>query len=132
MNKSVAVPYVITTIDSNDIIGYYTLSSMSIAATGMPEEAVRRLPRYPILPSILIGRLARNINQKGNRIGEFLLIDALKRSLEISTQLGSVAVVVDAISEKAVVFYRGYGFTQFKDNNRRLFLTMATIQELNL
>lgn len=58
-------------------------------------------------------------------------MDALKRSLDISNQLGSVAVIVDAKNEKAVAFYKGYGFIEFPDNNRRLFLSMGTIKKLN-
>ncbi len=132
MKKNVAVSYVLTENDLFNVSGYYTLSSIGIMAGDLPEEIVRKLPRYPNLPGILIGRLARDKKCRGNNIGQLLLVDALKRSLDISTQLGCVAVVVDAKNDKAVTFYKSYGFIPFIDNNRRLFLPMGTIKKLDL
>lgn len=129
MKKNVAVTYVLTADDSEQILGYYTLSSIGIVTGELPEDIVKKLPRYPVLPGILIGRLARD--KKFNGIDFYLLMDALKRSLDISNQLGSVAVIVDAQNEKAVEFYRRYGFIEFPENNRRLFLSMGTIKQLD-
>ncbi len=132
MKKNVAVSYVLTAHGSNHILGYYTLSSIGIMAGELPADIIRKLPRYPILPGILIGRLARDKESYGKEIGHHLLVDALKRSLGVSTQLGSVAVIVDAKNEKAVMFYKNFGFFEFPDNNRRLFLPMGTIKKLGL
>ena len=132
MKKNVAVSYVLTTNDANYILGYYTLSSIGIIADELPEDLIKKLPRYPILPGILVGRLARDEEARGKKIGHYLLIDALKRSLDISTQLGSVAVIVEAKNEKAILFYKNFGFFEFPDNGRRLFLPMNTIRKLGL
>jgi predicted GNAT family N-acyltransferase len=132
MKKNVAVSYVLTTDNSNSVLGYYTLSSIGIVAGELPEDIIRKLPRYPVLPGILVGRLARDIQFQGKEIGPYLLIDALKRSLYISTQLGSIAVIVDAKNQKAADFYKEFGFVEFPDNNRRLFLSMGTINKLGL
>lgn len=132
MKKNVAVSYILTIAESVRVMGYYTLSSIGIMAGELPEDIIKKLPRYPILPGILIGRLARDKEFQGKKIGDYLLIDALKRSLDISTQLGSVAVIVDAKNERAVTFYKSFGFLEFPDNNRRLFLSMGTIKKLGL
>lgn len=132
MKKNVTVSYVLTIDESNQVLGYYTLSSIGIMAGELPQDIINKLPRYPILPGILIGRLARDSNYRGKEIGLYLLIDALKRSLSISNQLGSVAVIVDAKNEKAKTFYKNFGFTEFPDNDRRLFLSMGTINKLDL
>jgi predicted GNAT family N-acyltransferase len=130
IKKNVAVSYILTTEESNCVLGYYTLSSIGIMAGELPQDIIKKLPRYPILPGILIGRLARDITCRGQEIGLYLLIDAIKRSLNISTQIGSVAVIVDAKNEKARAFYKGFGFTEFSDNNCRLFIPMGTIKKL--
>ena len=51
------------------------------------------------------------LHQKNN-LGEKLLLDALKRSVNNSRVIGSAAVIVTA-KEKAVAFYKRYGFNEF-------------------
>jgi len=132
IKKNVAVTYVLTPRDSELIMGYYTLSSIGIFPGELPEELVKRLPRYPVLPGVLLGRLARAKKFRGKDIGLYLLMDALKRSLAVANQIGIVAVIVDAKDEKAVAFYQDYGFMAFPDNDRRLFLPLSTIKKLDL
>jgi predicted GNAT family N-acyltransferase len=132
IKKNVAVTYVLTSEDSELVMGYYTLSSIGIFPGELPEELVRKLPRYPVLPGVLLGRLARDKRFRGKDIGLYLLMDALKRSLAVANQIGIVAVIVDAKDEKAVAFYNDYGFIAFPDNDRRLFLTLSTIRKLDL
>lgn len=132
MKKNVAVTYILTSENSEQALGYYTLSSIGISPGELPVDIVKKLPRYPILPGILIGRLARDKILHGKNLGLYLLVDALRRSVEISHQLGSVAVIVDAKDENATTFYKSYGFIEFPDNQRRLFLSMNTIRKLQL
>jgi hypothetical protein len=63
-------------------------------------------------------------------VGELLLVDALKRSLVMSRQIASAAVVVEAKDEKAHRFYRDFGFIPFPESHKRLFLPMATVERL--
>lgn len=132
VKKNVAVTYVLTTPTSEKILGYYTLSSIGIFPGELPDELIRRLPRYPVLPGILLGRLAVDDSCQGTGIGLYILIDALKRSLMVSNQIGIVAVVVDAKNEKAVAFYEHFGFIKLPENSHRLFLPISTIQKLGL
>jgi GNAT superfamily N-acetyltransferase len=103
MRNRVASVYIQRTPVSPTILGYYSISNLSIEAVDLPPEMVRRLPRYPILPATLIGRLAVDQTQRGKGLGGLLLFDALQRSLH--TGIASLAVVVDAIDDKAYSFY---------------------------
>lgn len=76
------------------------------------------------------GLAARTQHFRGNKIGAFLLLDALKRSLAVSQQIGMVAVIVDAKDEVAVDFYKHFGFISFPENNHRLFLPLSTIKPI--
>ena len=76
------------------------------------------------------GRLSVDHRYQGQGIGEFLLIDALRRAYFQSSQIAAVAVVVDAIDEKAWRFYRHFGFIPLPDRPDRLFLPMKTIAAL--
>ncbi|MCM5415810.1 GNAT family N-acetyltransferase, partial [Escherichia coli] len=44
--------------NDHHIIGYYTLSAASILLTDLPEHLRKKLPRYPTIPAIRMGRLA--------------------------------------------------------------------------
>ena len=112
------------------VLGYYTLSSYAIDPGELPAELARKSPRYPILPATLIGRLAVDTRYRGQGIGEELLLDALHRCFDNTSEVGSIAVVVDVENENALEFYRRYGFIQFPEHSRKLFLPMQTVRRL--
>jgi len=112
------------------VLGYYTLSSYVIEAGELPAEAAKKLPTYPKLPAVLIGRLARDLKYRGRGVGGMLLVDALKRSLGNTSTVGAIAVVVEAENEKARKFYLDFGFIQFPDHVNKLFMMMDTIKTL--
>ena len=111
------------------ILGYYTLSAYGIQLSALPEGISRRLPRYPLIPATLLGRLAVSSAHQGQKRGRFLLTDALHRSWRNTTQVASVGVVVDALDESARAFYLHHEFIPLLDHPNRLFLAMATIEK---
>ena len=132
IKKNVAVTHVLTDKNSQKILGFYSLSSIGIFPGELPNDVVRKLPRYPTLPGVLIGRLAVDEQYRGHGLGLYLLIDAFKRSLAVSVHIGIVAVIVDAKNENAISFYKQYGFIELPDNSHRLFLPLSTIKQLDL
>ena len=90
----------------------------------------RKLPSYPNVPVTLLGRLAVDQRHAGQDLGEFLLMDALHRSLTQSSQIAAVATVVDAIDDNAIRFYRHFNFMPFPELLNRLFLPMQTVAAL--
>lgn len=118
-------------VDDNDVvIGYYTLSANSVKRDDLHDDLLKKLPpSYQDLPVVLLGRLAIHKRLQGQRYGEFLLIDALKRCYEISKSLGTIAIIVDPIDEKAQNFYNRYGFILLP-TSKKMFLPMKTIKEL--
>jgi len=129
--RKAAAPFVLVT-GENRIAGYYTLSANIILAEDLPAETVKRLkwPRYPELPATLIGRLARDIAFRGQRIGELLLLDALKRAFGSIGTVASLAVIVDVKDENARRFYSKYGFLSFPEAQGRMYLPMQTVKRL--
>ena len=115
---------------TSTVIGYYTLSATSILLADLPNETARKLPKYPHMPATLFGRLAIDRRYQGRGYGEVLIIDALRRALQATTEVASYAVVVDAINERARSFYEQYEFRAFPDRKLRLFLSMKTITSL--
>jgi GNAT superfamily N-acetyltransferase len=128
--KKIAAPFVMADSKTLAVIGYYTLSATSILLADLPKETARRLPKYPLVPATLLGRLAIDSRYQGRGYGELLLIDVLRRALQATTEIASYAVVVDAINERARSFYEQYEFCIFPDQKLRLFLPLKTIADL--
>jgi predicted GNAT family N-acyltransferase len=127
--KRAAVCFVLTP-DGKTVGGYYTLSQYSVDLVKLPEEIAKRLPKYPEVPATLLGRLAISERFRGQKLGEFLLLDALYRCLQQSKQVASAAVVVDAKDEPAKRFYEHFEFLALPDIPNRLFLPINTIEDL--
>ncbi|WP_137929873.1 GNAT family N-acetyltransferase [Mesorhizobium comanense] len=125
--KNIAAPFVLV-MPNGSIAAYYTLSSTAVSVGEWPAQTVRKLPRYPLIPATLLGRLAVDRRQQGRGYGRYLLADALLRSL--SSEIASFAVIVDAKDENARRFYEREGFLPFPDRSMKLFRPMADIAEL--
>lgn len=125
--KRVATPFVAVEEGSTEIEGFYTLSMTSIDLGELPEAEARKLPKYPRIPTVLLGRLAVSSKAKGKGLGRFLLMDALARSLV--NEIAWVAVIVDAKDEAARDFYEHYGFTRFPEIPHRLFITRKIVEQ---
>jgi len=110
--------------------GFYTLSSSSITPEQLPPALAKKLPRYDHLPVTLLGRLAVDRLVRGKGLGQFLLSDALRRSLDGARVIGAMAVIVDAKDQQAEQFYQHFGFLSFQRTPRRLFLPMQQIAAL--
>lgn len=130
--RNLARVFVLVGEEPNNIAGFYSLTNTRIDIGELPEKHARKLPHGRIIPGALIGQLARSLDQKGQNIGEILLIDALKRIVAANKISAVYAVVVDAINEKAVAFYERYGFIIFPKIRHRLFLPIKTAEQLAL
>jgi ribosomal protein S18 acetylase RimI-like enzyme len=129
--RHVAATYVMTPRDEPQrITGFYTLSAASIELSDLPSELAKHLPRYPHVPAILLGRLARDLKFKGQGIGELLLADALGRSVRHAQEVAAAVVLVDALDERARQFYRSFGFQEIPRLAKRLFIPIKTIEKL--
>ena len=112
------------------VAGYYTLSSHSIPMDDLPFELAKGLPRgYKEVPTAMLGRLAISNEYKGQRLGKFLLLDALRRCADLSESIGTMAVIVDPIDELAANFYGVHGFINLPDSER-MFIPIKTIKTL--
>jgi ribosomal protein S18 acetylase RimI-like enzyme len=129
LKKRAAVPFVITP-NGATIAGYYTLSQYSVQLDEVPAEVAKKLPKYPMVPATLLGRLAVSRVFRGQGHGATLLMDALYRTLQHSREVASAGVIVDAKDAAALAFYKKYGFLELPRIERRLFLPMGTLEEL--
>lgn len=111
---------------SGTIAGYYTFSAASISAVDLPAEETRRIPRYPMLPAGLIGRLAVDTRFRGKHFGAALLADAAERAMRAEPAI--FALLGEAKDEAASAFYRAYGFQPLTNKPQTLFLSLGTVR----
>lgn len=107
------------------ILGYYSLSNSQIARAQLGEAEMRTLPRHPI-PAVLLARMAVDSRQQGKRYGQWLLMDAIKRSVLAGRQSGVYALLVDAKDEAAKRFYGRFGFVAVAGHPLTLYLPLET------
>jgi ribosomal protein S18 acetylase RimI-like enzyme len=115
--------------DDNRLAGFYTLATASLLLTDLPPSLSKKLPRYPSVPAVRMGRLAVDQAFKGIGLGGALLADALDRSAR--SEIAAFALLVDAKNEYAVRFYQHHGFVLLPDALMTLFLPFATTHSKN-
>jgi predicted GNAT family N-acyltransferase len=125
--KGIGRTYVATRDDERRVVGYYTISSSAVAFDVVPEN----LPRH-LVPVALVGRLAVDNSARRQRLGERLLVHALRSAQRAARIVAIFAVVVDAQDESAKSFYLRYGFNELMDDHLHLYLPIKVIERLNL
>ena len=58
------------------------------------------------------------------------MADALKQIRAISKVTGIKVVLVDALNESAINFYKAYGFDELDDDKMKLFMKVSSIDEI--
>ena len=124
VRRRIARAFVCTAGNSDVVLGFYTLSALSIDLTSLPEELSRKLPRHPV-PCALIGRLAVDRSAHGLGLGRMLLADAVKRVTAVGETVAMHALIVDAANDDAKHFYERFGFAPLTDDPMRLFLPLG-------
>ena len=120
MRRCYSTCFVLVEVATGKVAGYYTLSASSIPLTGLSQELVKRLPRYPAVPVARVGRLAIDRAFHGRGLGSALIHDALLRAS--FSEVAAYAMVVDAKDEAAARFYERLGFIRLVSQPLHLFL----------
>lgn len=128
IRRRVAACFVAVTEDDR-IAGYYTLATASMLLTDLPQSIGKKLPRYPSVPTVRMGRLAIDLQFHGIGLGGALLADALERACR--SEIAAFALMVDAKDEQAVRFYQHHGFIPLPDATQTLFLPFETFKAAN-
>ncbi len=106
--KNVARTYVWADDDAV-VWAYFSLAPDKVRRADLPRDIGRGDPDE--IPAVLIGKLALHHALQSRGLGRQLLVDALSRAVSAVEIVSGRYIVVDAIDEDAVAFYRRYGFT---------------------
>lgn len=110
------------------ILGFYSLSVGALAYARTPALLTRGLGRYEV-PVFRLGRLAVAREWQGQGMGGALLIAAGRRCLAVAQEVGGVALLIDAKSDRAAQWYEGFGALRLEDAPLSLVLPLAMIAD---
>lgn len=110
------------------VVGYYTIVAADVVPEHAPARVAKGMPRHPI-PLLVLARLAVRSDMQGRGLGAGLLLDALRRTLQVADIVGVRALAVHAKDEKAAAFYQRFGFAASPTDPRHLFLLIKDIQK---
>lgn len=117
----------ISNSDTRTILGFYSLCPASLGYCRTPEAIRKGLARHDV-PVFRLGRLAVSRLVQGQGLGGQLILAAGRRCLLAATEVGGVAVLIDAKDERSAKWYESYGAVPLLDSPRSLLLPLATIQ----
>lgn len=115
---------VLTQIGDRSVVGYYAITPHDTHREELPSSAAGGLR---VVPGYLIAQLAVDRTLQGQGLGAELLLDALTTIVGAAQTVGGRLVVVDAIDETAVGFYKRFGFTRI-GTSLRLYMKVSRIE----
>jgi predicted N-acetyltransferase YhbS len=114
--------------DPKQVLGFYSLTVGEAESGKLPATIAKKLPNK--IPVVLLGRLAVATHAQSKGIGGILLVDALRRTVRVASEIGISAILVDAKDMKAASFYEHFGFQMLPDSQQRLVLPIKTADKL--
>ena len=108
------------------VLGYYSISPGAVEFARVPSDLTKKLGRYD-LPVFRLGRLAVSVAAQGRGLGADLLLAAGARALAVATEIGGVALAIDAKDARAAKWYERFGAVSLLDDPLKLILPLKSI-----
>ncbi len=102
--------YVVCPAGSKRVLGYYALAMGGVLNQDVAGSMRRNMP--PVIPAVILGRLAVDLSARGNGLGAGLLKDAVLRAMRAAADVSARLLLVHALSPAAEAFYRRHGFVR--------------------
>lgn len=109
-------------------LGFYSISPGSIEFARVPANPTRKLGRYDV-PVFRLGRLAVDRSMQGQGLDGDLLLACGERALAVASQVGGVALAIDAKDDKAARWYERFGALPLLDDPLKLILLLGVVAD---
>jgi GNAT superfamily N-acetyltransferase len=116
----------ISNSDGKTILGFYSLCPASLEYARVP-DVVRKGLAWHDVPVFRLGRLAVNQEFQGQGLGGQPILATGRRCLLTATEVGGVAILIDAKPERAANWYVSSGAVALLDAPLALLVPLATI-----
>jgi GNAT superfamily N-acetyltransferase len=114
--------------DSEAVVAYYALASSAVSVVASAGRFRRNMPD-PI-PVVVLARLAVAQSHHRRGMGRALFQDAARRVISAADAIGIRGLIVHALSDNAVAFYRHLGFDPSPLDPMILMVTLADLRAL--
>ncbi|MCK5190239.1 MAG: hypothetical protein KAR12_09320, partial [Methylococcales bacterium] len=91
----------------------------------IPHQWKKKYPKR--IPAAKLAKLAVSLDQKRKGYGETLLIDAMQKTLSVSSSIGIAGLFVDAKHQQAKAYYNQFGFVSLPEQLDNMFMAISTI-----
>lgn len=119
---------VICDAETNEIVGYVTLSTAQIERAFLPKPLQRNKPD-PV-PVTLLGQLAVHKDHQGQGHARSLLLFALRTAVRASREIGSFGVITHPVDDEVRAFYRRRGFVDVPfDPRQAMIIRMVDLEK---
>lgn len=125
MRRRVAACFITVENATGRIAGYYTLSACHVYLEELGEDWRRKLPKYPTVPAVRLGRLAVDVRFQGKSLGAVMLANAVGRAMK--SEIAASMMVVDAKNDRGAAFYEHHGFRRDPVEPLRLYAPLASL-----
>ncbi|WFP62015.1 GNAT family N-acetyltransferase [Mesorhizobium sp. WSM4904] len=107
------------------VLGFYTIAPSAVAHEQVPAALTKGLARHEV-SGFKLARLATDLSVAGQGLGGQLLAAAALRCLRVAGEGGGLLFIIDAKSERAANWYRGYGAEPLSGKPLTLVMPLAT------
>ena len=132
IRNGMVMAWIMTAEDDSAVLGFYTLGAMAVRSDLGPKKWQRA--GVPDIPVIYIRAVAVHEDMQSKGLGTALLVDAMKRCIEIADKMGAAAIVLDVLQDdhfdRRWNFYAELGFQPLgdPDNPHRVFIPMSDVR----
>ena len=126
--QDTARTYVWTTRGDDRVVAYFAITPTLVDRKD--DDISKSAAKLDRVPAFLIAKLAVDISIAGQGNGKELAFDAISRIVGVAQLGGGRLIVVDAIDDGAVAFYKKLDFIEVEKHPRRLYMKVATAREV--
>lgn len=117
------------------VLGYYSINAHAVEGQDLPERLAQRAPRHGQIPAAYLSIIGVDQSMQGLGLGQVLMVDALKRMISLSEEIGLAVVILDVLQEgsdadiqRRAAFYQRIGFQALPSRPSRMFFAIQDIR----
>jgi GNAT superfamily N-acetyltransferase len=112
-------------VEPHRVLGFFSMAIRTMTKVeDLPQELQRKLPRQ--VSGFTLARLGVSVQMQGQKVGAFLLLEAMQRAYRASQNIGGFALFVDA-KDGVAAFYEHFGFKPMPSDPYMLVMPMAAM-----